>query len=308
MELSNNHSIMLEPGTLWTRTKEQTQHALSCGALQPIPTEYELVEQDGIHFLVRILSNLDRKQKAKKDQPKNSESSGKPFDPFLPYEEDLFVADFSPTHLCLLNKFNVVDHHLLIVTRAFEEQENLLTLPDFEAMWMVLAEIDGLGFYNGGSAAGASQRHKHLQWVPFPLVPDGLNIPIEPAIASAQFLGETGMCPQLPYVHAVIKFDAALLNSPSEAAATTLKHYHNLLKAIGVSGTKGWTGKQSAPYNLMITREWMMIVPRSQESYQNILVNSLGLCGAMLVRNSEEMQQLKDSKPLTILKYVGISR
>ncbi len=299
---------MLEPGTLWRRTQEQTQYALECGALQPIPTEYELVEQDGIYFLVRILSNLDRKQKAKKEQQKNSESSGKPFDPFLPYEEDLFVADFSPTHLCLLNKFNVVDHHLLIVTRAFEEQETLLTLPDFEAMWMVLAEIDGLGFYNGGSAAGASQRHKHLQFVPFPLVPDGLNVPIEPAIASAQFLGTTGMCPQLPYIHALVKFDAALLNSPSEAAATTLEYYHNLLQGIGLSGTEGWTGKQSAAYNLMITREWMMIVPRSQESYEKILVNSLGLCGAMLVRNSEEMQQLKDDKPLTILQNVGIPR
>jgi len=30
----------------------------------------------------------------------------------------------------------------------------------------VLVEAGGLGFYNGGAQGGASQRHKHLQWIP----------------------------------------------------------------------------------------------------------------------------------------------
>ncbi|NET62320.1 MAG: phosphorylase, partial [Symploca sp. SIO2E6] len=134
----------LEPGTLWTSVTQQTTHALQWGALQSIPTESEFVEQDGISFLVRILSNLIRKDKAKKEQDKKATNSGKEFNPFLPYEEDLFVADISPTHLCLLNKFNVVDHHLLIVTRSFEEQETWLTVQDFEAMGRCLREFEGL--------------------------------------------------------------------------------------------------------------------------------------------------------------------
>ena len=40
--------------------------------------------------------------------------------PFLPYDPDLVVADISDTHVALLNKFNVIDHHLLIVTRCFK--------------------------------------------------------------------------------------------------------------------------------------------------------------------------------------------
>ena len=41
--------------------------------------------------------------------------------PFLPYDPALLVAPISPTHVALLNRFNVVDDHFLIVTRSFEE-------------------------------------------------------------------------------------------------------------------------------------------------------------------------------------------
>ncbi len=163
--------ILLKPGTLWTSVKEQTAQALRCGALLSIPTQFEFVEQDGVLFLVRILSNLNRKKAAKEKQEKQTADSGKEFNPFLPYEEDLFVADISDTHVCILNKFNVVDDHLLIITRAFEEQESLLTQEDFAALWACLADFDGLAFYNSGKIAGASQRHKHLQLVPLPLAP-----------------------------------------------------------------------------------------------------------------------------------------
>ena len=40
---------------------------------------------------------------------------------------------------------------------------------DFDALARGLAAIDGLAFYNGGTVAGASQPHKHLQLVPVPL-------------------------------------------------------------------------------------------------------------------------------------------
>ncbi|MEB3278034.1 MAG: DUF4922 domain-containing protein [Lyngbya sp.] len=297
---------MLQPGTLWKRTQEQTQFALECGALQSIPTEYQFIEQDGIFFFVRIVSNLARKEKAQQQEHQNSETSGKPFNPFLHYEEDLFVADLSPTHLCLLNKYNVVEHHLLIVTREFEDQENLLTLQDFEALWMVLAEIDGFVFYNAGADAGASQGHKHLQLVPLPLVPNGVKVPLEPAINSAQFLGAIGNCPQLPFIHALIRLDPLLVRSPQDAAATTLEYYYNLLAKVGIHGENGMAGKQSGAYNFMITREWMLLIPRVQQSFEGILVNSLGACGAMLVKTEEQLQHLKEITPMKVLRNVSI--
>ncbi|NEQ39367.1 MAG: phosphorylase [Okeania sp. SIO3I5] len=310
----SENQILLASGSLWERLKQQTKYALECGALQPIPTEYEFVEQDNIRFLVRILSNLSRKDEARKQQEKKKVVTGKDFNPFLPYEEDLFVADISRTHLCLLNKYNVVDHHLLIVTREFEEQENLLNLQDFQALGSCMGEFEGLAFYNGGKTAGASQRHKHLQIVPLPLVPDGEKIPIDRAIATARFdngIGVTSLqtlhATSLPFRHALAKLDPGWVRSPVESAAEILKSYLTLLKAMGIEGSDGMSGKQSSDYNLLVTREWMLVVPRSYEEFQSISVNSLGFAGALLVKNQEQMNIIKEQKPLNILRHVASS-
>ena len=132
-----------QTGTLQAKLAAQTQYALATGALKPIATDYQFIEHRGISFLVRILANLARKEAARKAQQKHT---NKPFNPFLPYEANLYVSDISDTHLCLLNKFNVVDHHLLIVTRAFEPQENWLTLADFEALWKCMVEVNSFFF------------------------------------------------------------------------------------------------------------------------------------------------------------------
>jgi ATP adenylyltransferase len=140
-------SPLLEPGTLWTTIQLRTEHALRCRALQPVPTEIEFVEQDGIRFLVRLLPALARKDESTNKQNRENAASAKDRNPFLPYEKDLFVADISDTHVCLLNKFNVVDYHVLLVTRRFEEQESLLNRADFEALWICMREFESLGFY-----------------------------------------------------------------------------------------------------------------------------------------------------------------
>lgn len=295
--------ILLQPTTLWESVKHQTNYALKCGALLSIPTEFEYFEQNGVKFLVRILSNLVRKDAAKKQQDKQNKVTGKEFNPFLPYEKDLFVADISDTHVCILNKFNVVDQHILIITRAFEEQEKLLTLADFAAMWACLAGIDGLVFYNAGKKAGASQRHKHLQLVPLPLTNSGSKIPIEPLLDSAIFDNLIGNIPELPFIHAFAKLNATWIESPFSGAKATLEIYHNLLQAVGLGAMNG--NQQTGAYNLLATREWMLIVPRSQESFQSISVNSLGFAGAMLVKNSSEMELLKQHTPMNILKDVS---
>jgi sulfate adenylyltransferase (ADP) / ATP adenylyltransferase len=295
-EEKGRENILLKPGTLWKRTSAQTDYALSCGALYSFPTDYQFIEQDGITFIVRILLNLKRKEEATKQQQEKNKISEKEFNPFLPYEEDLFVADISETHVCILNKYNVVPHHLLIITRDFEEQDSWLTIRDFEAMRATLAEIDGLFFYNGGKAAGASQRHKHLQLVPF--IANNTSIPIVPALLNAQFQDSIGKIPAFPFIHAFTKLDAIA----SHSAEATLECYQKLLEAVGLPVE----GKiQTGAYNLLATREWMLIVARSQESFQSIAVNSLGFAGALLVRDEEQLEILKQNGPMTILRNVA---
>ena len=282
------------PGTLWARVIEQTQYALDCGALRSIPTDYEIVEQDGINFLVRILANLTRKEIATQQQAQIV-TSGEAFNPFLPYEKDLFVADLSETHVCLLNKFNVVDHHLLIITRAFEEQESLLTLQDFIALWTCLREYDGLTFYNAGKNAGASQRHKHLQLIPLPLLP-GSAIAIETWLASAEFEGAIATIPQLPFAHGLMRLSSWV--QPDQAAEETIAGYYTLLDRLNL--------RAGSAYNLLATREWLLMVPRSRESFESISVNSLGFAGSLFVRDQAQMQLLKERRPMTILTQVAV--
>ena len=312
----SNHLV---PGTLWQKVRAQTDYALDCGALKSIPTHHEFVRQDGVSFLVRSLDNLARKEKAKQQKPT---ASGQKPNPFLPYEDDLFVTNLSNTHLCLLNKYNVVDHHLLIVTRAFEAQESWLNQHDFSALWSCMTEIDGLAFYNGGQIAGASQPHKHLQLVPMPLSPDQHPIPIESVIDGA-FSADDAWQPStsethqsqkavrqlntLPFDHAIAPLNLEAPVSSSQASATLLKIYQMLLDTIGAERYSA-SDRQTIPYNLLMTRRWAMIVPRSQESYASISVNSLGFAGSLFVKDEDQLKILKQIGPMQVLQHVARSK
>lgn len=298
---------ILKPGTLWTKTKQQTEFARKSGALHSTKTEYQFIEQDNISFIVHSLSNLVKKNQERKKQTQQERETGKRVDPFLPYEEDLFVCDISPTHICLLNKFNVVDNHLLIVTRAFEEQTELLNLRDFVALWACIQEIDGLAFFNGGKIAGASQRHKHLQLVPLPLVPDLDSLPIESAIATATFENSIGQTSHFPFRHAIASLNLTEFDNPITAAQTILDCYYSLLEAVGFNLDKN-NQEQPGAYNFLATRNWLAVVPRSQHAYQSIPINSLGFAGSLFVRDRHSLELLKELTPMTILRKVSLEK
>ncbi|NEQ97193.1 MAG: phosphorylase [Cyanothece sp. SIO2G6] len=290
-----------ETDQLWLQVRQRSLHALECGALQPIPTHYEFVEQGGVKFLVRILVNLNRKEQARKQQ-QSLKAQGKDFNPFLPYEEDLFVSHLSATHLCLLNKFNVVDHHVLMVTREFEHQDTWLNYNDFLALWQGLRQVDGLAFYNGGTIAGASQKHKHLQLVPLPVVPGEQAIPMETVLplSTVPSAEEKG---RLPFCHGLKIFDLVPETPGQEAATLLLDHYWNLLNNFGIQ-RQAESDRHTHAYNLLVTRHWMLLVPRCQEKAHSISINSLGFAGSLFVKNVTQLETLKQYGPMALLQSV----
>ena len=255
------------------RIAEQTRKARAGGALRSIRTEPQVVEHRGVSFVVRVLAGIIEKDAAT--------ASG--INPFLPYEEEMFVDDISPTHIALLNKFNVIDHHLLIVTREYEDQEELLTLEDFEALWSCMNELGGLGFYNGGEIAGASQPHKHLQVVPLPFAEEQTGLPIDPVIDK--------QAPSFPFAHVVMRND---LTSPE----TGLENYRTMLQTVD---------RETGPYNLLVTQSWMLLVPRSKHAHEGIPVNALGFAGSLFVRNKNELHRVRELGPMNILREVGVA-
>ncbi len=296
----NHLDRLLNPGTLWPTLLERTAYARERGAILSIPTTPEVIEQSGVAFQVRVISALAMKPLATAAQPNAN--------PFLPYDPDLFVAEVSQTHVALLNKFNVVDHHLVIVTRSFESQEALLTREDCAALLICLAEIDGLSFYNAGPAAGASQRHKHLQLIPLSALPKS-QLPIEPLLRPVKMAGDTGVVPGLPFLHAYAPMNPAWLDLQKDGASSLLACYHSLLRSVGwtVEATVG-SPSASAPYNLLVTRQWLLLVPRSEEYFEGISINALGFAGALLVKDAAQLAMLRKQGPMTALQRVALPR
>ena len=296
---------MFKKGTLWQAVVRRTQEALARGDLQPIPTDAEFVEDAGVRFIVRIVANLARKARFPSD---NCGVSGPRHNPFLPYEKAMFVADISPTHVCLLNKYNVMDHHVLIVTREYEDQESTLTRADFEALWTCMAEYDGLGFYNSGVLAGASQPHKHLQLVPLPLAPNGPPVPIEPLFESIRWRGEIGRIGRWPFRHAIARVPWSEATAASRIAGATEPVYREMLRVVGAMSTGIPRARHPAPYNLLVTRTWMLLVPRSCESFAAVSLNALAFAGALLVRDEQRLESIKKHGPMNVLPQVGFAQ
>jgi len=290
-------------GSLAGRITTVASGALASGALLPIATGSEFVEERGVRFFVRVLANIRRKDDQRAAQQRSADA-GQPVNPFLPYEQALFVADVSESHVAILNKFNVVDRHLLVVTREFEEQRSLLTPQDFAAWWRCLGEYESLGFYNGGTEAGASQPHKHLQLVPLPLAPQGPPIPIEPLLRAARENSGSGTIPGFDFAHAFAVLDAA---AGEAAAAKAYERYAAMLAQAGLRPPSGrGSDLQSGPYCLLATREWLLLVPRSREFFGSISVNALGFAGALLVRDEEQLRALRAAGPLAALRETAL--
>lgn len=283
----------------WQDVVTQTERALACGALRSFDTVQSVIEDGGVPFLVRQAANLARKEEASKLAAKSAADAASAWrDPFSPCEEALRVGDIGERHFLLLNKFNVLAHHLLIVTKDFEPQESLVGEDDFAALFACLDRFDGLGFYNGGTVAGSSQPHKHLQIVPLPL--DGHALPVEPFIEAAHTSG-VFRAPQLAFAHAAAWLD-------DDAAANLHATYLQLMNAIGVQPFDvAGVAHQSAPYNLLVTRRWMLAVPRSVSHVEGVAVNALGFAGSLFVRDDAQRNVVETLGPMKLLAAATIS-
>jgi sulfate adenylyltransferase (ADP) / ATP adenylyltransferase len=265
--------------------QEATERALASGALQPIETQTTLLDDDGVRFVVRAVSSLARKDKAR--------HAAVATDPLGDYDPDLFVADLAPSHYVLLNKFPLLGGHVLLVSRRFERQELLLTVEDFAALITCLSQVDGLGFYNGGAEAGASQLRKHLQLVPLPLArgsPD--EVPMERVLDGGA---------RLTFRHAFARV------APQPTAIVLHALYRELLHRCGISALATAEGElQSAPYNLLVRRSWMLVVPRSRACFESIPVNALGFAGSLFVRSQKDLERVRAVGPMQVLRAVAM--
>nr|MBA3613381.1 phosphorylase [Nitrospirales bacterium] len=91
-----------------------------------------------------------------------------------------------------------------------------------------------------------------------------------------------------------------------KGAQELLKQCLHMLRTVGLSG--GETGGETTspgPYNFLVTRQWVLLVPRPTECFEGISVNALGFAGGLLVRDQSQLDRLKTCGPMTALQLVA---
>lgn len=261
------------------------RRALALGALAPIETCSESVEDQERHFIVRWLSSLTRKRASRADDQTRGSN------PFLPADTRLQLCALGSTHIALLNKYPVMERHLLVVTRDFRPQSAALEAEDLAALAVLLERGGGLGFFNGGPTAGASQPHRHLQWVPRQ---DG-ELPLLADLDRAPGQGRNAIA-WLRFDHAFARLDTEV----SLAAAFEMA-YRRLAAMLDFD----LSADPLPAYNLLVTPRWMLMVARSAEHWRGLSVNALGFAGSLFVPDAARIAELRDAGALSILAAVS---
>lgn len=275
----------------WATVSARAEAALAAGAMHDFQCELQFIEDAGVEFVARRATTFPRGETAAgrgRDAPKLAAN------PFLDPEPHLVVGPVGEGHLAVLNKFSVLREHLLLVTRHFMDQRTLLGERDFAALAQCMKEAEVLAFYNGGAEAGASQAHKHVQIVTLPLSPRR-SVPMSALLEREPVA--------LPFRHAFTR----LADGDTARPGALLAAYRRLLEGAGVKALRRdgleW---QSRPYSLVVTHEWMLVVPRSRDRFEAISINTLAFAGSFFVRDAAQLDAIARAGPMRVLSSVAL--
>lgn len=275
----------------------------ACGARIHSQTSVHVQRDAGVEFVLRVLPSLKSKpQGGAAAAAAGGDAKPKappPANPFLPYDPRLFVSNLSPTHCLLLNKFDVVPLHSLVVTREFRAQTEPLDASDLSATWAAMAalaaagggdssssssseEAGALAFYNCGEHSGRSQPHKHVQVVPLPFREDGdeRGAPIAALVRAAlaeeeernkrRNQGDSStpliaeLC-SLPFRAYATPAPSLLGDDGSNAAAAFAALEKALDAMVSRCAADCAPSSDAVSYNLLLTAGWAVAVPRRSE-------------------------------------------
>ncbi|PWN23189.1 hypothetical protein BCV69DRAFT_297137 [Microstroma glucosiphilum] len=348
--MSSSTSI---PRDLPSLIAKQYDSALSSGSAFFYPSDvHSIKDQEGedgpsMQWTVRRCEALREKAKEKKrkeeaksgrDEPATQKGGQNPSDVFAPpYDKDLLIAELGD-HTLLLNKFALIPHHFLLVTRDFQPQ-TMPPSPDtlrlaFEILSSVSRSLSTeiLCFYNCGPVSGASQAHCHLQFVN---LESGGGVLVEQLLGRIQKDGkemETVHALPLPYQHFVHLLPPGLSSRSADDITSCLSDaLMKLLDAMfsaqaaaishddGASAQPAPARRGARSWNLLLTGKAMHLIPRDKEDFplgeegpQNeevghLSLNALCFAGHLVTKSNEEVERIK-SHPggvRNILSQVG---
>ncbi|KAI9463602.1 ATP adenylyltransferase-domain-containing protein [Lactarius psammicola] len=301
------------------------------GDLLFFPSEVHTHRDLGIDFEIRLCPALLQKPTLPTPPLEvtaaDSEREKRP-DPFKPpYNPNLYVGELKDEeegieYAVLLNKYSVVEEHFLLVTKEFQSQTSPLYPSDLVQAYLLLRAANKAGkhlfaFYNCGEQSGASQAHKHLQFLP---TADEDGPPIERLAKAARIEKE-----DKPFALSALPFANHIrrLALPSSATRTELEPalaqaFIELLdlciSTVRHAATAGDSEEGSGgglSYNVVLTLGHLYVFPRQRESHrlavsgEALSVNALGFAGFLLVKSAAELSAVMAEGPTNVLRAVA---
>ncbi|KAG8811366.1 bifunctional AP-4-A phosphorylase/ADP sulfurylase, partial [Serendipita sp. 400] len=213
--------------------------ALASGDLKYYESTSEEVLDSGISYQVRLCPALAQKHQVRAPTPNIAPDSHDVLkvvetitktDPFLPPFNTLLVgemedADTGETekdgYYVLLNKYAVARGHFLLVTKLYESQSHPLTPGQLIQTYLLLLAAQSrqrpyFAFFNCGVLSGASQPHKHIQFMPG-------EPPLERLARSAKIENEARpfVIPKVPFAAHIKRLDRNVVASASSIVTST---------------------------------------------------------------------------------------
>ena len=92
-------------------------------------------------------------------------------------------SENSGSHIIVLNKYPIIAEHFILATKTNKQQTHKLEVDDLQIAYQCLKEWQGatedgqrkrlFAFFNSGGYSGASQPHRHLQFLPVEAIQGG---------------------------------------------------------------------------------------------------------------------------------------
>ncbi|KAI0128972.1 Ap4A phosphorylase II [Xylariales sp. AK1849] len=288
------------------------------GDLTYYPTQVAVLKLNSIPFQLRFSPSLASKPQA----PKPKEPNAKPFNPFESPLPSMKVADLTPSHVLVLNKFAIVPEHFILATKTVKPQTHVLERDDISAAYACIQAYrdDGqelFAFFNSGPHSGASQPHRHLQLLPVEHMKAGLE--------NAENGGEWGVLAEKIQRHQCTLPFTVLTEAIAPGVKADALHeiYANLYKrAVKLihpgEGDVPAEGEAKMSYNMAMTSTVMALCPRVAEGASiqdgggedigSVALNGTVLGGTALVKNQAEWDALREhpEKLLGVLEQIGV--
>ncbi len=180
-----------------------------------------------------------------------------------------------------------------------------LTGEDFSLWLEIVSSLHGLGIYNYGTEAGASQHLLHFQVIPLTEVESRTGergCPFDKPIKRALSMGRTSV-PTFTFPNAVAPVPP---HSQGGGGSNLLEVYEGLIRKIGVADTQSSPhSTHRLPHNVVLTKDWMLVVPRTRSRFAGIEVNGFGFSGLFFVDKEERLGLIQKAGPMNVLRAVS---